>query len=137
MEEKTNIHAFRLKPGQDLKTSLEEFARLKNIRAGWVVSCVGSLTDYTLRFANQKNGTAGKGFFEIISLSGTLGINGSHLHIAISDSRGDVIGGHLLAGCTVYTTAEVIIGQSTGLMFTRENDGTTEWRELQIRNVQS
>ena len=42
------------------------------------------------------------------------------------------VGGHLLAGCRVYTTAEVVLGEARDLVFTRAVDGTTPWRELQI-----
>jgi predicted DNA-binding protein with PD1-like motif len=134
MQEKTTIHAFRLKPGQDLKSALQQFVNYLNIPAGWVISCVGSLTEYNLRFANRRKGHAEKGFFEIISLCGTLSIHGCHLHMAIGDGNGRVIGGHLLEGCTIYTTAEIIIEESQYLIFTREKDGSTEWNELQIKN---
>ncbi len=133
MEEKVNIHAIRLKPGQDLKMALQEFVNCNNIQAGWIISCAGSLTHYNLRFANQRSGNAGNGFFEIISLSGTLSTQGCHLHIAFSDNNGVLTGGHLLDGCTIYTTAEIIIGESHDLIFARENDGTTGCPELQIR----
>jgi len=93
---------------------------------------VGSLTDYTLRFANQKEGIHGSGHFEIISLTGTVSVNGSHLHISISDSTGKTIGGHLLDGCKIYTTAEIVIGSTKAYEFTRKKDGTTEWEELQV-----
>ena len=46
-------HAFRLKPGQDLKTEIQNLANNKQIKAGWGSTCVGSLTDYKIRFANQ------------------------------------------------------------------------------------
>ena len=131
----TRIHAIRLKPGQDLNTAIQEFVNNQNIQAGWVITCVGSLTEYKLRFANQKNAHIGKDFVEIISLSGTLSVNGCHLHISISDNHGALTGGHLLEGCTIYTTAEIIMGESLDLVFNRENDGTTEWKELQIKRV--
>ncbi|MBC7826867.1 MAG: DNA-binding protein [Chitinophagaceae bacterium] len=130
------IHATRLKPGQDLKIALQEFASHKNIRAGWVMSCAGSLTSYCLRFANQQSGNAGKGFFEIISLSGTISIDGCHLHIAIADGNGVLKGGHLLEGCIVYTTAEIIVGESHDLVFTRGYDDKTGWNELQIKKIE-
>jgi predicted DNA-binding protein with PD1-like motif len=53
--------------------------------------------------------------------------------MSIADSTGKTIGGHLLDGCTIYTTAEVIIGESKTLVFTREKDGTTPWEELQVK----
>ena len=127
------IHAIRLKPGQDLRISLDQFVKDRGIRAGWIVACVGSLTQYNLRFANQQAGQIRRDFFEIISLSGTLGIDGGHLHIAVSDSEGTVTGGHLLEGCIIYTAAEIVIEETTDLVFTREFDGTTAWKELQIK----
>ena len=94
----TNTYAFRLKPGQDLKLELEKIVKEKNIAAGWVATCVGSLTNYNIRFANQPNGATGIGHFEIVSLVGTLSTNGSHIHISVSDSSGATIGGHLQIG---------------------------------------
>lgn len=127
------IHAFRLKPGQDLKQEIEDFVRKENIEAGWIMTCVGSLTQTHLRFANQLHGSKSTGYFEIVSLVGTVSIHGSHLHLSVSDSTGQTIGGHLLAENLVYTTAEIVLGESTQLIFTREEDGTTPWKELQVR----
>lgn len=128
------IHAFRLKPGADLRKSIEAFVAEHNIQAGYMITCVGSLTQTHLRYANQSKGTQLSGFFEIVSLVGTVSINGNHLHISVSDSTGKTIGGHLLDNNLVYTTAEIVIGESKDLVFTREKDGTTPWEELQIKN---
>lgn len=89
-------HPLRLKPGDDLKKEIEAYAKAHTIQAGWMVTCAGSLTNYHLRFANQAAGSSGEGHFEIVSLGGTVSVNGSHLHISISDSTGKTIGGHLL-----------------------------------------
>jgi len=126
------VYIFRLNPGEDLRKSIEAFVKEKNIIAGWINTCVGSLTDYTIRFANQQEGNNGSGHFEIVNLTGTVSVNGSHLHISISDSTGKTIGGHLLEGCKIYTTAEIVIGSTTSYEFTRKKDGTTEWEELQV-----
>jgi predicted DNA-binding protein with PD1-like motif len=127
-----SAHAFRLKPGQDLKTTIQELVNERQIKAGWVSTCVGSLTNYNIRFANQSEGSSDSGHFEIVSLTGTVSVNGSHLHISISDSTGKTIGGHLLEGCIIYTTAEIVILSSNEFVFKREQDGTTPWEELQI-----
>jgi uncharacterized protein len=132
MNEPNKVHVIRLKPGEDLKTSLTNFAKENNIEAGWIVSCVGSLTNYSIRFANQQSAATDTGHFEIVSLVGTLSTNGSHLHISIADSTGKTIGGHLLDGCKIYTTAEIVIGESKELIFKREHDGTTPWEELKV-----
>ncbi len=42
------------------------------------------------------------------------------------------IGGHLLEGCIVYTTVEVVIGEAIGLKFKREIDETTGHLELLV-----
>ena len=125
-------HAFRLKPGQDLKLEIQKLVNEKQIKAGWISTCVGSLTNYNIRFANQPTGSNDSGHFEILSLTGTVSVNGSHLHICISDSAGKTIGGHLLDGCTIYTTAEIVILSSNEFVFKREKDGTTQWEELQV-----
>ncbi len=127
-----SAYAFRLKPGQDLKQAIQKLVDEKKIKAGWISTCVGSLTKYTIRFANQPNGSSDSGHFEIVSLTGTVSTNGSHLHISISDSTGKTIGGHLMEGCTIYTTAEIVILSSDAFIFKREKDGTTPWGELQV-----
>lgn len=126
-------HAFRLKPGNDIKKEIDAYVKANKIQAGWISCGVGSLTDYNIRFANQPEGSKGSGHFEIVSLIGTVSVNGSHIHISISDSTGKTIGGHLLDRNLVYTTAEIVIQESDDLVFTRENDGSTPWEELQVR----
>ncbi len=130
-----SVHAFRLKPGQDLRKEIELYVKENNIAAGWIATCVGSLTNYNIRFANQQNGNTGNGHFEIVSLTGTVSNNGSHLHISLSDSTGNTLGGHLLQGNIVYTTAEIVIQSAPNLIFKREKDGSTPWEELQIEKV--
>lgn len=129
------IFALRLKPGQDLRTELEKFAKEKNIRAGFMMTAVGSLKKAALRLADQSDASSFDGKFEIVSLVGTLSPDGVHLHISLSDSTGKTIGGHLVAGCEIYTTAEIIIGEATGIIFTREKDPTTGYQELKIRRA--
>lgn len=68
------IHPLRLFPGQDLKQSIETFARQEKLQAAWVCSAVGSLTQMNLRFANRNEGYKRNGFFELVSLSGTVSI---------------------------------------------------------------
>jgi hypothetical protein len=132
------IHVVRLKPGADLKKSIQEFVTENKLTAAWISTCVGSLVNYYIRFANQSQGSEGEGHFEIVGLTGTLSMNGSHIHISISDSTGKTIGGHLIEGCIIYTTAEIVIQSTDELVFKREKDGTTPWEELQVerKNVQ-
>lgn len=126
------IFALRLHPGQDLKKELDNFARENHLQAGFIVTCVGSLRKATLRLANQPTATIREQKFEIVSLVGTLSPDGSHLHLSISDSSGTTLGGHLLEGNEIYTTAEIVIGEANALRFRREIDPQTTYKELKI-----
>ena len=130
-------HVLRLKPGEDLKKSLQEYINVRKIKAAWMVTCAGSLTTYKIRFANQSEPSTDSGHFEIVGLTGTLSENGSHLHISLSDSTGKTIGGHLTEGNLVYTTAEIVLQESTDYIFKRTKDGTTAWEELQIEQIKN
>jgi uncharacterized protein len=127
--------ALRLNPGEDLKTSLVEFTRQHQIQAGFVVTTVGSLQQAAIRFAAQPNSQILQGRFEIVSVVGTLSPDGAHLHIALSDEQGATIGGRVDRGCIIYTTAEIVIGQSRVYQFSRSLDEQTGYQELQIRRT--
>ena len=113
-------HTFRLKPGADLFDSIEIFVAEHNIQAGCVLSSVGSLTHTTLRLANRSYYNEYEGHFEIVSMTGTVSTNGSHIHVAISDGDGLTIGGHLVSGCKIYTTAEIILAVLDDVIYKRE-----------------
>ena len=132
-QKKLKIHAVRLKPGNDLRKEIESFIQKKKIEAGWIMTGVGSITQANIRFANESNGTRFNGHFEIVSLTGTVSINGSHMHISISDSTGKTIGGHLLEENIIYTTGEIVIGESKGIQFIRKKDCATGWKELVVK----
>lgn len=113
-------HTFRLKPQQDLFESIETFVKKNNIEAGCILSSVGSLTHATLRLANRSGYNDYEGHYEIVSTTGTVSIHGSHIHISISNGDGVTIGGHLVKGCKIYTTAEIVILELEDLVYKRE-----------------
>ena len=80
-------YTFRLLSGQDLFDSIESFVKEKHIEAGCVLSSVESLTKAVLRLANREFHTEYNGYFEIVSMTGTVSIYGSHLHMVMSDGR--------------------------------------------------
>ncbi|MCB0684264.1 MAG: DNA-binding protein [Saprospiraceae bacterium] len=125
-------HAFRLRPGDDLKAGIIQVALERKVEAGIILTCVGSLRRAHLRFADQLEGTLLREKFEIVSLEGTVSTGGVHLHLALSDADGGLVGGHLLEGCLVHTTAEVVIGELQGVRFVREVDLDTGYQELTI-----
>ena len=124
--------ALRLKPEQDLRQALQTFAQEKDIKAGFILTAIGSLKQASIRFANQNKATVLQDKFEILSLNGTLATTGIHLHITIADNQGKTIGGHLETGCIIYTTAEIIIGVSEDFSFHRIIDPQTGYKELEV-----
>ena len=128
-----HVYALRLSPNQDLKQEIVAFAKANSIQAGYIITCVGSLKKANLRLANQPGLTTWEENFEIVSLVGTLGADsGAHLHISISDGMGKTIGGHLMNGNLIYTTAEIIIGEVLDVNFSRRLDSLTTYNELFI-----
>jgi uncharacterized protein len=123
-------YTFRLRPGQDLFDSINAFAREKQIEAGCVLSGVGSLTHAALRFANRMHNSELQGPFEIVSLTGTVSVHGSHLHISISDGDGITIGGHFESGCKIYTTAEIVLAVFRDVIYKREFAEDSGYEEL-------
>jgi predicted DNA-binding protein with PD1-like motif len=130
MYSSARVYVFRLKPHEDLKRSLLQFAKENSIDAGIVLTCAGSLEQYHLRFANQENGTKLKGHFEIVSFTGTFSTSSAHLHLAVADSLGLTIGGHLLDENLIYTTAEIAIAALPDLTFDRVTDSVYGYKEL-------
>lgn len=134
------LHAIRLERGQDLKQSVTGFVTEQGLSSAAVVSAVGSLTAACLRMAGAEPDTQDvrsfDGHYEIVSLIGTIARDGSaHLHMAISDPEGRVVGGHVKEGCVIDTTAELVIASDDSLEFTRTPDGATGFDELAVKRL--
>ena len=121
----------RLKPGEDLRVEIEKLVKDNNARAGVVLSLVGSLSKASLRLADGKKVKSWDKPFEIVSGTGTVSVNGCHIHIAISDEDGDVFGGHLKEGCVVNTTAEIVLLVFPDMEYKRVFDEETGYDELE------
>lgn len=126
------FYAIRLQPGQDLRREIERFAKDNGLQAGFIATCVGSLDRTTLRLANQQETSNFAGHMEIVSLVGTLSPDGVHLHLSVADKTGATLGGHLVEGCRIYTTAELVIGEAPDLQFHRVLDPQTTYHELTV-----
>ncbi len=127
------ILVFRLHPGQDLKLAIDAFASERALSSGFIITCVGSLKKAAVRLADQPETAIYSGKYQILSLTGTYSKNGSHYHITLSDEQGDAFGGHLMEGCQIDTTAEVVMGAIPEVAFGREIDPETGNDELIIR----
>ena len=125
-------YTFRLKPGQDLFNSIGAIVQKEDIQAGCVLSGVGSLTHVELRLADREHISEYDGHFEIVSITGTVSIHGSHLHISVSDGDGKTIGGHLESGCKIYTTAEIVLAIFDDVVYKREFAEDSGYEELVV-----
>ncbi len=111
------FYALRLLPGQEVLSQLRAFAQQQQLHAAWIAGCTGSLTDVALRYAGQENTALLSGKFEVIALNGTM------------------LGGHMMPGCTVRTTLELVIGCLEELAFSRQPCALSGYDELHISPV--
>jgi uncharacterized protein len=122
----------RLAPGDDLRGRIEALAREWGVAAAFVVCGIGSLSRTAIRLAGAARPEVHEGDVEIVSLAGSISPDGAHLHGAFADASGRVFGGHVALGCTVRTTAEILIAELPGWIFSRQRDGITGYPELVI-----
>ena len=122
---------FRLTKGMDLKKEIEKYA-VENHISGIILCSVGCLSKLVIRLADGESILKKEEPFEIVSITGTLSPDGVHIHISVSDSNGNTIGGHLKDGCIVNTTAEVCLQIFDDIQFSRKYDQSTGYNELVI-----
>lgn len=120
----------RLKPGDDLRLALEGWLAQQPEQAGWVLSGIGSLSVAQLRLAGAVGPTRLEGNLEILTLAGSLSMDGAHLHISLANHQGGVVGGHLGPGSLVRTTAEVLVALLPAWSLRRRWDPATGHQEL-------
>lgn len=132
-----DYYVFRLKRDDDLKLSILDFCRENNIESGCIVTVVGSVYEIRIRKADGVSEYFETKDFEIVSLTGTISKDGAHLHIALSDNRLTTIGGHLLPGTKVNTTAEVVIMKFNKYKLSRQMDPVTGYKELEVETIES
>jgi len=125
-------YPLRLSPGDDVRTAIEDVLRQRASHAAFVLQGIGSLSVAQLRFAGADAATELPGDLEIVTLAGSVSPDGAHLHMSVSDARGQVFGGHVARGCKVRTTAELLIALLPDHRFSRVLDPHTGFMELSI-----
>jgi hypothetical protein len=125
--------AIRLHPGDDLRAALARVLAQHGGGGAFVVAGIGSLREARVRFAGAPQPEAIAGDLEILTLCGTVGDGGSHLHVSLADAEGCVRGGHVAPGCIVRTTAEVLLARLPGWTLDRVHDPATGYAELVAR----
>ena len=123
-------HCVRLRRGDDLMLSIKELCREKHIAAGVVLSAVGCISEGRVRDASGVTIREIRDHCEIVSLDGTVSAQRCHLHISLFKEDLSTIGGHLVSGCIINTTCELVIAELPGVRFGVEEDPETGYDEL-------
>ena len=123
-------YAFRLHRGDDLLLSIRTLCEREKIDAAVVLSAVGCVSRAVLRDAGGVNLRSVDEPCEIVSLNGTASRTRCHLHLALSREDLSTIGGHMMPGCIVNTTCELVLGVLEHMRFDVEQDVQTGYDEL-------
>ncbi|MFW9846076.1 MAG: PPC domain-containing DNA-binding protein [Candidatus Thorarchaeota archaeon] len=113
---KTAIFA-RLETGEDVLQAIEKVAQSHNVRSGQI-TLIGAVSRARLGYFNRETGeyqdfTIEKDL-EVVSGIGNIArlVDDSivvHAHIIVADEDGACWGGHLMSGCEVSVTVELVI----------------------------
>ena len=120
----------RLHRGDDLLLSIRTLCEREKIDAAVVLSAVGCVSRAVLRDAGGVNLRSVDEPCEIVSLNGTASRTRCHLHLALSREDLSTIGGHMMPGCIVNTTCELVLGVLEHMRFDVEQDVQTGYDEL-------
>jgi predicted DNA-binding protein with PD1-like motif len=120
----------RLHRGDDLLLSIRTLCEREKIDAAVVLSAVGCVSRAVLRDAGGVNLRSVDEPCEIVSLNGTASRTRCHLHLALSREDLSTIGGHMMPGCIVNTTCELVLGVLEHMRFDVEQDAQTGYDEL-------
>lgn len=125
-------HVLRLMPNEDLIVSLHNYLNKYHIKAGFIGTCVGSLSQVIFRKGYDHSLLTMEGPFEVVSLEGTVSKDGMHLHASVSDDQFQVYGGHLLQGTRVHNTIELVIIELESHELSRTKSNLSGYKELKI-----
>ena len=129
------VHVFRVKPGQELLGEIAGYCHEHGICSGVVLGIIGSVRSARLNFLIELpwkyDSVDYVGPMEIVGAQGSVALKDGdlvvHIHIQLS-SQDTCRGGHL-AEATVFSTAEVTIGE-LNYQLRRQLDSYTGLNEL-------
>lgn len=130
------VHSVRLHRGDDLLNSIKKLAIEKQIQSGVILSAVGCVLQARLRDASGVNIRDVEEHCEIVSLNGTVSEKRCHMHLALSKEDLSTVGGHMVDGCIINTTCELVIGELPGQEIDVEFDNETGYKELIFKTIE-
>jgi predicted DNA-binding protein with PD1-like motif len=115
----------RLRENEDLLNSIKEKAEQNGICAGFFF-LIGTVKRAILGFYKEGKykQTQVAGPLEIVSCLGNISIREdgelvAHAHIGVADEEGRMFGGHLLPGCPIDATGELVLIETPEAKLTR------------------
>nr|MBX2860392.1 DNA-binding protein [Vampirovibrio sp.] len=136
----------RVEHGQDIHTAIESYCAEHKIETAWVQG-LGALSKATLAYYDQvKHEYFAKDFegeYEVLSCTGNVSLKDGkpvgHLHMTLSDTNFDCIGGHLMSGSVaVFAFEFALFGMDGSDPLTRSVDEVTGlplWASCQIEET--
>lgn len=107
----------RLNPGDDILESIQRIVKEHNITSGYL-NAIGAISRATLGFFDSVKGEYRTididRHLEVASCMGNIstlkdGTIVVHVHMVASDRQGNCYGGHVMPGCKVSVTLEILI----------------------------
>jgi hypothetical protein len=78
---------------------------------------------------------------EIVSCLGNISIKEgkifAHAHVVVSDEKANAYGGHVMPGCLIGVTGELVLFEATGIKLSRRFDEKTKLFLLSMEKLSS
>ena len=120
----------RLRRGDDLLREVQKMAQEEQLELAVILSAVGCVTKARLRDASGVTIREIDEPCEIVSATGTVSRKRCHIHVALSKEDLSTVGGHLVEGCLINTTCELVLGVVEGWRCGVEQDDETGYDEI-------
>jgi predicted DNA-binding protein with PD1-like motif len=120
----------RLSEDEDLLETINLVAKTSNVKTG-MFTLIGTLKKAVVGFYREgKYETVHLDEpLEIVSCVGNISLKENqpfaHAHIALSDEKGEVKGGHVMTGCIIGATGELVLIEAADLCLNRKLDEKT------------
>ncbi len=121
----------RLFEDEDLLEAITETAERSRIKAGFFL-LIGTLKKAKMGFFHQGRYQPIEMAepLEIVSCTGNITLKEGevhvHAHIAVSNRKGKVLGGHVLPGCIIAATGELVLVEAVDVELQRKLDEKTQ-----------
>ncbi len=114
--------------GEDLLETIALTAEQNNVRSGFFF-LIGTVKKAVLGYYEEGKyiPVERAGPLEIVSCTGNVSVKEEselvvHGHMVVSDAGGNAFGGHVLAGCVVDATAELVLVEAESVALKRKFD---------------